>query len=233
MNLSVLARRHLRSHHHAVLGTLSLALPGYPFVSIVPYVLDERAWPVVLISRLAEHTRNVAADPRVSLFSHDAKGDVQAGARVTLMGNARMLERPNPIQERYFRYFPQARSYHDTLDFDFYRIEPVTLRVVAGFARVHWISREAYTVVVDRVARDEMSVIDYVNGHHSRDLQRYCTTIVGAPSPDVTLVGIDGEGFDMRAGEQIVRADFGAACSDASQAQQVIVALLTEAREGS
>jgi len=232
MNLSVLARHHLRRHHHAVLGTVSLALPGYPFVSIVPYVLDEHAWPVILISRLAEHTRNVTADARVSFFSHEAGADVQAGARVTLMGKARLLEHPNPGTERYFRYFPQARHYQEALDFDFYRIEPVTLRIIAGFARVHWISREAYTVAADAIARDEMSIIDHVNTHHSDDLQHYCATAAGAKTTDARLVGVDGEGFDIRAGDDILRADFEPLPgNDVSQAQEALLALLTRPRE--
>jgi heme oxygenase (biliverdin-IX-beta and delta-forming) len=232
MNLSVQARRQLRHHHHAVLGTLSLALPGYPFVSVVPYVLDEHAWPVMLISRLAEHTRNVSADSRVSLFIHEATADVQAGARVTLMGQARLVLHPDEIKQRYLRYFPQARDYHEALDFDFYRIEPVTLRVVAGFARVHWVSREAFTIAADPVARDELAIIDAVNSHHRDDLNRYWATMTGDNCKDAQLVGVDSEGFDLRTGDNILRADFDAPLCDVSQAQQALHALLHKSRDG-
>jgi putative heme iron utilization protein len=192
-----------------VLGTLSLALPGYPFVSIVPYVLDERAWPVVLVSRLAEHTRNMAADARVSLFVHEALADVQAGARVTLMGQGTRLEDPDGIKARYFRYFPHARSYYDTdtLDFDFYCIEPVTLRVVGGFARVHWVSREAYTIREDAIVRNEAKVIESVNRHHGPLVRRYCASAAGT-ADDALVIGVDCEGFDIRAGERVLRAQF-------------------------
>lgn len=227
MNLSTQARHHFRHHHDAVLGTVSLALPGYPFISVVPYVVDEQAWPVILVSRLAEHTRNIDADARVSLFVREAVADVQAGARVTLLGKANYLEDPRPIKDRYFRYFPQARNYHDALDFDFYRIEPVTLRVVAGFARVHWMSREAYTIAADIVARNETAIIDHVNRHHVRDVQRHYAAVANDQEKDAELVGVDCEGFDIRAGDHIVRTDFDAPLMAVQPAQEALIALLT------
>lgn len=227
MNLSTQARRHFRHHHDAVLGTVSLALPGYPFVSVVPYVVDEQAWPIILVSRLAEHTRNIDADARVSLFVREAASDVQAGARVTLLGKAIYLEDPRPIKDRYFRYFEQARNYHEALDFDFYRIEPVTLRVVAGFARVHWLSREAYTTTADIVARNETAIIDHVNRNHARDLQYHYATITGRQEMNVQLAGVDCEGFDIRAGDHIARTDFQTPLTSVQQAQEALIALLT------
>jgi putative heme iron utilization protein len=141
MSLALDARRLFRAQQHATLGTLSTALAGYPYCSVVPYVLDHQARPIILVSRLAEHTHNIDADPRVCLFAHEAMPDVQMGSRATLMGNARRIDEPDPATDRYVRYFPQARTYRDTLDFEYYRIEPASLRVVAGFAKVHWISR--------------------------------------------------------------------------------------------
>ena len=75
------ARRLLRRQQHGVLSTLSKKLDGYPFGSVTPFVLDHQARPVILISTLAEHTKNIAADPRVSLLAHDTSTDIQANAR--------------------------------------------------------------------------------------------------------------------------------------------------------
>lgn len=62
MSLAQDARRWLRAHRYGLLSTHSRAVEGYPFGSVVPYVLDHEACPVLLVSRLAEHTRNLAAD---------------------------------------------------------------------------------------------------------------------------------------------------------------------------
>jgi heme iron utilization protein len=120
MSLALDARRLFRAQQHATLGTLSTALAGYPYCSVVPYVLDHQACPIILVSRLAEHTHNIDADPRVCLFAHEAMPDVQMGSRATLMGNARRIDGPDPATDRYVRYFPQARTYKDTLDFEYY-----------------------------------------------------------------------------------------------------------------
>ncbi|HEX3171590.1 MAG TPA: pyridoxamine 5'-phosphate oxidase family protein, partial [Burkholderiales bacterium] len=83
------ARRYLRRFRHGVLSTLSKKFAGYPFGSVVPCVTDHAARPVILISGLAEHTKNIAADARVSLLVRDADIDPQEGARLTLIGDAR------------------------------------------------------------------------------------------------------------------------------------------------
>ncbi|HEV2007255.1 MAG TPA: pyridoxamine 5'-phosphate oxidase family protein, partial [Burkholderiales bacterium] len=94
MNEGAAARRYLRSRRSGVLATISVKLDGYPFGSVVPFVLDHAACPVILISRLAEHTKNIGADPRVSLLVHDLTDDSQGAARVTLVGNAERISTP-------------------------------------------------------------------------------------------------------------------------------------------
>ena len=73
-------------------------MEGYPFGSVVPYVLDHEACPVLLISRLAEHTKNLAGDARASLLINDPGDDVQAQARVTLLGTAERVADPLTIE---------------------------------------------------------------------------------------------------------------------------------------
>jgi putative heme iron utilization protein len=77
------ARRYLRRQRYGVLSTLSKKLDGYPFGSMVPFMLDHAARPVIYISRLAEHTKNIDADSRASLLVHEPAAEVQAAARST------------------------------------------------------------------------------------------------------------------------------------------------------
>mgnify|MGYP003348909748 FL=1 len=78
MSIARDARLWLRAHRHGLLSTHSRAVEGYPFGSVVPYVLDHDACPVLLISRLAEHTKNLEGDARVSLLINESGADVQA-----------------------------------------------------------------------------------------------------------------------------------------------------------
>lgn len=219
MSLGAEARRHLRAHHHGVLCTISRALEGYPFGSVVPFVLDAQARPVILVSRLAEHTRNIGADPRLSLLVHardTAGGDVQADARVTLMGKACAIAQADSAGERYLRYFPAARAYLG-LDFGFYRIEPVTLRVVAGFGKIHWISREAYAPPATVFAGHESGIITQINRDHAQLLRDCCHLQHQRVTADAEMVGVDCDGFDVRSGGQILRFSFEGCISDVAQ----------------
>ena len=73
MNNAHEARRMLRAHRYGVLSTLSKRFDGYPFGSITPYLADHDGSLLILISTLAEHTKNILHDPRVSLITHDQR----------------------------------------------------------------------------------------------------------------------------------------------------------------
>ncbi|WP_312145875.1 HugZ family pyridoxamine 5'-phosphate oxidase, partial [Stutzerimonas kunmingensis] len=123
------ARQLLLKEYRGVLATHSQAMPGFPFGSVVPYCLDANGWPLILISRIAQHTRNLKADGRCSLLVGErAAEDVQAAGRLTLLAEARQLAEPAAIEsaaQRYYRYFPESRDYHRVHDFDFWVLEPV------------------------------------------------------------------------------------------------------------
>ena len=99
---------------------------------------------MILVSHLAEHTRNMEADPRVSLLAHDAASDPQVGARVTLLGNAAPLEASDPAAARYRRLFPDSERVLALGDFSFFALEPLAVRFIEGFGSIHWISAAEY-----------------------------------------------------------------------------------------
>jgi len=79
----------LRAHRYGVLSSLSKKFDGYPFGSITPYLVDHDGSLLILISAIAEHTKNILHDPRVSLITHDQRDPhIQTQGRVTLVGNA-------------------------------------------------------------------------------------------------------------------------------------------------
>jgi putative heme iron utilization protein len=154
MNETDIARRLLLQQNFGVLSTISLEVPGYPFGSVTPYCVDQQCRPVIYISTIAQHTRNIVADHRVSLTVFDTNGgsdDVQARGRLTYIGNARRAgNEDNGIRDTYFRYFPSSRQYEQTHDFEFFCIEPVRIRFIGGFGRIYWL--EAGEFMVDKPA---------------------------------------------------------------------------------
>lgn len=223
------SRRFLRSRRHGVLSTLSRRVSGYPFGSVVPYLLDHAARPVILISRLAEHTTNLEADPRVSLLVSDGRDDVQAAARLTLLGDA-MQDAEGRTRARYLRYFPDAGRLIALGDFAFYRIEPRQLRFIRGFGEMGWISAESYAPPPNGLDADEDAIVTHMNGEHARNLRDYCRFYHRQDVGVAVMAGIDCDGFDVRGDGTLLRFDFDRPVADAREAREALVTMAQKAR---
>jgi putative heme iron utilization protein len=141
-------RELLLTERHGVLATLSASRGGWPFASIAPYAVSEQGRPILLLSDLAEHTRNIRADPRASLLvktSGNGEADPQAGARVTLLGTVEAIapsEMP-AAREQYLARHPQATDYFGMADFKLYLLHVTAVRFVGGFGDMGWIEGAA------------------------------------------------------------------------------------------
>lgn len=224
------ARCFVRSQHSGVLSTLSQRVEGYPFGSVAPFMLDHAGCPVILISTLAEHTKNIAADPRVSLIVQPYSPDMQVAGRVTLLGRAQQLDDKSALGPRYLRFHPQAESYFAMHDFSFYRIEPVRIRYIGGFGRIHWVEPAQYLLSESALSEQEADILAHMNSDHAENLCAYCRHVHGIETAQAKMIGIDPDGFDVRAEERILRFDFAQPIRDAQQARQALVALAQAAR---
>lgn len=131
----------IRTQRYAAIGTLH---EGAPFVSMVLYAAapDLQAF-YTLISKLAQHTRDIQRDPRISLMliesGDGASDDPQQLARVSISGEARPVSSNDPayesIKSLYLEKYPQAGFNLTLADFSFYRITPRAVRFVGGFAQ--------------------------------------------------------------------------------------------------
>lgn len=232
MNSTQEARHMLRAHRYGVLSTLSKKFDGYPFGSITPYLVDHDASLLILISTLAEHTKNILHDARVSLIAHDHNNPhIQSQGRVTVVGNAA----PEPDREqaslRYLRYFPEARAYFAMHDFSFYRIHPVAVRYIGGFGRIHWVEMENYNVQPYPLIEQETGVLSHMNSDHQDTMRNYCRHFHQCEALDVEMLGIDLDGFDVRADGKVLRFDFEQPVMDAQQARKVLVEMAHAAKQ--
>src|SRR3954464_8827307 len=119
-------------------GALATLMPGSgdPYCSLVNVATAADGSPLLLISKLAIHTKNVLADPRVSLMLDERKqGDPLEGARVMLMGRAAATDDP-AVRRRYLARHPEAELFAVFGDFAFYKIELTGVHLVAGFGRI-------------------------------------------------------------------------------------------------
>ena len=221
------ARELLLKEYQGVLSTQSRAMPGYPFGSVVPYCLDAQGWPLILISRIAQHTRNLQQDPRCSLLvgERDA-ADIQAAGRLTLLADAQQLQAPEQIEaaaSRYFEYFPDARDYHKTHDFDFWTLRPVRARYIGGFGAIHWLDQ--VSLANPFAGESEAAMCAHMNADHAQAIAHY-VALSGLPQgAPARLAGIDAEGFHLRIGQRLHWLAFPRPCATALEVRQAMVAL--------
>lgn len=210
---AVEARALLYRCYDGVLSTLSVALPGYPFGSVVPFCLDRDSAPIILIADIAQHTKNVLADPRVSLIVFDRSADdLQASGRLTLLADAAPVpvESRDEVAARYYRYFPEARDYHLTHGFAFFRLAVKRLRFIGGFGAIHWLEPEAVLAKNPFDADTEASMAAHMDADHVAAMQHYLKTLLGIEpgSAIPRFAGCDAEGFHLGLGSQILRIGF-------------------------
>lgn len=223
------ARVLLLKEYRGVLSTHSLSMPGFPFGSVAPYCLNEDGWPLILISRIAQHTRNLQADPRCSwLVSERDVDDVQRNGRLTLLAEARQLTEAQAIEraaERYYRYFPESRDYHRVHDFDFWVLQPVRWRFIGGFGAIHWLEQIARANPFAGVEGGEGSMLEHMNDDHAAAIAHYVEQAGLSGTVEAQMVGIDAEGFHLRIGQAIHWLPFPSACSTAMEVRQALVAM--------
>ncbi len=229
--MSVTAGKHARElllkEYRGVLSTHSKAMPGFPFGSVVPYCLDAQGCPLILISRIAQHTHNLQQDGKCSLLVGERGAeDVQAVGRLTLLAEAKKLAEPAQIDAaaaRYYRYFPESRDYHQVHDFDFWRLQPVRWRYIGGFGAIHWL--EQVDLANPFAGESEQGMLEHMNADHAAAIAHY-VELAGLPAHEpAQLVGIDSEGFHLRIGKSLYWLAFPTSCNSPGAVRQALVQL--------
>lgn len=226
-NVARPARELLLKEYRGVLSTHSKSMPGFPFGSVVPYCLDAEGNPLILISRIAQHTHNLQKDPKCSLLVGERGAeDVQAVGRLTVLAEARKLEQAEAIDaaaERYYRYFPESRNYHSAHDFDFWVLQPVRHRYIGGFGAIHWIDQ--LTLANPFAGKAEAGMVEHMNSDHAKAIAHY-VALSGLPdSVPAQLVGIDSEGMHLRIGQALYWLAFPDPCNTPTQVREALVLL--------
>ncbi|QVM97681.1 HugZ family protein [Pseudomonas sp. SORT22] len=221
------ARELLLKEYRGVLSTHSKSMPGFPFGSVVPYCLDADGNPLILISRIAQHTHNLQKDPKCSLLvgERDAE-DVQAVGRLTVLAEAQQLVETEAVEaaaERYYRYFPESANYHKAHDFDFWVLKPVRHRYIGGFGAIHWIDH--LNLANPFAGKAEQSMIEHMNSDHANAIEHY-VQLSGLPQGAAAqMVGIDSEGMHLRIGQALHWLPFAAPCNTPIQVREALVFL--------
>src|SRR5688572_24357167 len=169
------AKTLMREVRSGALATL-MADSGDPYCSLVNIASAADGAPLLLISRLAVHTKNILADPRVSLMLDERKpGDPLQGARVMLMGTAVKTENAD-ARRRYLAAQPEAEMFVGFGDFALYEVKLKGAHLVAGFGRI--VDLTPPDLLTDLTGAEalvgaEPDVIEHMNADHADTCRLY------------------------------------------------------------
>jgi putative heme iron utilization protein len=206
---------------------------GDPYCSLVNFATAADGAPLLLISKLAIHTKNILADPRVSLMIDERKeGDPLEGARVMLMGTAAATDDPQ-VRARYLSRQPEAEMFAGFADFSFYRIALKAAHLVAGFGRIVDLKPQDILTPVDDAAElmnAEAGILAHMNADHADACRLYATKLLGAPDGDWRCAGCDPEGLELQCGRMALRLPFPQRVRSPGVLRQVLKQLADAAR---
>jgi heme iron utilization protein len=185
--------------HTAAVGTLATHArqpEGFPYPTVLPFAPDARHCPTILVSRLAEHTHNLHADPRAGFLAVDApNGDVLSSQRVTLLGRFEQIDATPDVVRRYLRYHPDAERYLVLGDFSFWTMRLERLRYIGGFGAMGWLGGDELDPLPALSHEEENALIE----------QFGCP---GGAAGGFELIGIDRYGIDLKQDGARIRFPF-------------------------
>jgi putative heme iron utilization protein len=230
-----LARSLLRRSRQGALATL-VPGSGDPYCSLVNVASHPDGSPILLISRLALHTRNLLGDARLSLMLDErAEGDPLEGSRIMLAGLAEQASGDDVaiLRQRYLNAHPSSEVFVNFKDFSFFRIRPIGAHLVAGFGRIVDLKPEQFLTDISDAAsllEAEQGAVDHLNADHREAMNLYASKLLGAKSADWRCTGCDPDGIDLQAGATMLRLDFPRRIVTPAALRQVLKQLADQAR---
>ncbi len=232
-----LAKTLVRTARFGALAVLDPAT-GAPLASRVGVATDADGTPLILVSGLAAHTAAILADPRCSLLvGQTGKGDPLAHPRMTLICRAARLEPGSAVraraERRYLNRNPKAKLYVGLGDFSFFRLEVERASLNGGFAKAYMLTHDDLILsgpVVEELAESEQRAVDHMNDDHLDAIANYATHFAKAAGGGWIMTGLDVDGFDISAGDDVRRIFFPSPLAQASDMRMALVEMAKQAR---
>lgn len=181
----------------------SLSADGSPWGSVVTFGPLADGAPVLLVSLMAEHTRNLEADPRASLVVAEPPNDENPldRGRVTLAGR---VEVPTgaareAARAAHLAAMPSAELYVDFDDFRLFVLRVERVRWVGGYGRMDSVDASAYAAAeADPVAPHAAGAVAHLNADHAGALLELATALAGYPDATAARCrAVDRHGLDL------------------------------------
>ncbi|BDF93493.1 DUF2470 domain-containing protein [Pseudoalteromonas sp. KAN5] len=221
-----------------VMSTLSHNLRGYPFGSVTPYMCDEQGRIYFFISDIAQHTKNLQHDKRMSLTVFDAaeRGDQNEHGRVTIVGDGSLVSQAHAevLINKYVTLFPEAQSYRNAHDFNLWQLDAIRVRYIGGFGKIFWLEQTEWQQPSKQWDESqEQSMIEHMNADHqdamSLILKQHCNLDDASP----VMSGLLPQGFYLQSLNRNYYIAFDEPCDSPMAVRKALVQLTKTAREAS
>ncbi len=207
-----------------------------PYASLVITGTTTEGAPTLLISNLARHTKNLAANERASLLFDETgpTGDLSTSARVTVIGSLKPTDDQN-IARRFISRHPDAAGYAAFADFSFYSMSVESAHYVGGFGRIVDVEgSHLLTGLQDSqsLIAAEPEIIEHMNQDYAETLALYATKILGAETQGGPwrMCGIDPDGIDILGHACALRLEFDSRVTTPQEARSLFKELAAKAR---
>ena len=230
-------RRLMRTAIKGALGTIDHET-GHPYASLVLVATEPDGTPVLLLSTLARHTKNLGKDPRASLLLDGTgdRGEPLTGDRLTLMGEVRPSTSPTALR-RFIARHPSAGDYAGFGDFSVYTLEVAGGHFIGGFGRIFAIEAPALltqTQDAQSLIDAEPDIVAHMNADHRDAVALYATELAGCAADDPAtpwrMSGIDPDGADLLQCTNAARVEFPNRIASPGEARRTLVELVQQAR---
>ncbi|KZB63519.1 pyridoxamine 5'-phosphate oxidase [Thalassospira lucentensis] len=244
-NAAAELRRMTRRAAHAVMATTACdhkqVGDGWPVTSMVVPAAHIDGSPILLISDLADHTRHLQSDPRMSLLFTD--GNIDPGqserinsdnARLTIFGRT-VADHTLETRQRYLQYHPDAAQYADFADFGFYHVTVEAVYWVGGFGKQRRLKGDQFIVEgCQSLITGHDDVIEHMNTDHADAIADIVEHFTGQNRNDSwKMVAIDCDGMDLEcnsADSRPLRVDFTKTIRSPGDARDILVEMCKKAR---
>ncbi|GAB2295412.1 hypothetical protein Dimus_029581 [Dionaea muscipula] len=222
-----------------MLSTISQKYEGYPSGSMVDFACDKDGSPILAVSSLAFHTKDLLADNRCSMLVTKDQHD-RTDLVITLHGDAITVSEEDREAARtaYLAKHPNA-FWVDFGDFQFVRIQPKVVRYVSGVATALLgsgeFSKEEYSAAeADQIYAFSRPIASHMNKDHEDDTKLIVQHSTSIPVDSAYMLDVDSLGFNVKVGYQgstyKLRIPFPRRAVDRKDVKTLIVEMLQAAK---
>ncbi|MCQ8878025.1 DUF2470 domain-containing protein [Pseudoalteromonas shioyasakiensis] len=218
-----------------VMSTLSHNLRGYPFGSVAPYMCDEQGRIYFFISDIAQHTKNLNHDMRMSLTVFDAaeQGDQNEHGRVTIVGDGSLVsqEHADSLINKYVTLYPEAQSYRNAHDFNLWQLDAIRVRYIGGFGKIFWLEQNEWLQSSKQWDDEqEQSMIEHMNADHQDAMSLILKQYYNLADASPIMSGLLPQGFYLQSLKRNYYIAFDEPCDSPLAVRKALVKMTQDAR---